>query len=132
MTGRQRKRLPVYEFQVKQVDGNYVTIQAFGTDDIGSKPSIEKVRFNRLMKAFNLNQAEVENPSGMIGLMIGLKSQRLMCNKVKSFYSPDFPDVGVYESSACEKMIFVGASEQQMTESMYTSCHMTSALESTL
>ncbi len=37
MMGRERKRLPVYEFQVKQVDGNYISIQAFGTDDIGSK-----------------------------------------------------------------------------------------------
>lgn len=101
MTGRQKKRLPVYQFQVKQVDGNYITIQAFGTDDIGSKPSIEKTRYNRLMKAFNLKPEQVENSSGTIGLMIGLKSQRLMSNKVKSLFSPSFPDVGVYESAAC-------------------------------
>ena len=65
------------------------------------------------MTAFNLDPTEVENPSGPIALMIGLKIQRLMSNKVKALYSPEFPDVGMYESSACEKMIFVGASEQQ-------------------
>jgi hypothetical protein len=65
-------------------------------------------------------------------LMIGLKSQRLMLSKIKHLYSPEFPEVGVYESSALKKFIFVGASEEQMSTSAITSCNMTSTLESNL
>ena len=123
MNGRVQRSLDVYEFSVRQIDGNYIKIQAFGTDTIGQKPSIEGVRFDRLLKAFKLSEVDVENPSGNVGLMIGLKSQRLMTAKVKSFYSPEFPDVGLYESSALDKYIFVGASEDQMTSNLMTTCN---------
>ena len=132
MTGRKWQKLPVYELSIKQTCGNFITLRAFGTDYVGKKPSIEKVRFNRLLKAFELQPSQIENPSGEVGLMIGLKSQRLMTNKVKHLFSPEFPEVGVYESSALEKLIFVGASEEQMSTNMLTTCHMTSTLENSL
>ena len=132
MTGRVKKKLPMYEFTIKQTDGNYVMLRAFGTDYVGSKPSIEKMRYSRLLKAFGLEQSQIENPSGEVGLMIGLKSQRLMLSKIKHLYSPEFPEVGIYESSALEKFIFVGASEEQMSTNLMTTCNMTSTLESNL
>ena len=132
MTGRVKKKLPQYEFSIKQTDGNFAKLRAFGTDYVGSKPSIEKVRYDRLLKAFGLNESQIENPAGEVGLMIGLKSQRLMLSKIKNLYSPEFPEVGVYESSALKKFIFVGASEEQMSTSAITSCNMTSTLESNL
>ena len=95
MNGRKWQKLPVYELSVKQNCGNFITLRAFGTDSIGKKPSIEKMRFDRLLKAFELQPSQIENPTGDVGLMIGLKSQRLMTNKVKHFFSPEYPEAGV-------------------------------------
>ena len=93
-------------------------MRAFGTDYVGTKPSIEKMRYNRLLKAFDLEPSQIENPSGEVRLMIGLKSQRLMTSKVKHLFSPEFLEVGVYESSALDKFIFVVASEEQMSTNL--------------
>ena len=82
MNGRKKRTLDVYEVSIQQPGGPNVKIQAFGTDEIGVKPSIKKCRFERLIKAFNIKAEEVENPVGTIGLLIGLKSQRLMTTKV--------------------------------------------------
>ena len=76
-----------------------------------------------------MSEDDVDNSSGQVGLMLGLKCQRLQTSKVKKFYSDTFPEVGVYKSPALDKMIFVGATEAQLSEAMLTTCHMSQSLD---
>ena len=98
--------------RIISIDGEIInanaTIQAVSGDIILNQPSI----------------VTVDRDGAVIDVSIPEDfAQDVLKNKVKSLFSPNFPDVGVYESSACEKLIFVGASESQMTETKYTTCH---------
>ena len=123
ISGSEQRELEVYQLSIRKECGNFTTLQCYGCDEIAHKPAIETVRYKRLLEAYNLSEDDVDNSSGQVGLMLGLKCQRLQTSKVKKFYSDTFPEVGVYESPALDKMILVGATEAQLSEAMLTTYH---------
>ena len=70
INGAEERTLAVYEITIKKVEGNFVTILCYGTDEIPYSPQIETLRFNRLLSAFGLQKTDVDNSPGM---MLGLK-----------------------------------------------------------
>ena len=73
INGVEQRKLAVYELAIRKDDGNFVTIYCYGTDETAQKPQIETLRFKRLLDAYGLQESDVENSSGHVGLMLGLK-----------------------------------------------------------
>ena len=92
INGAEERTLAVYEITIKKVEGNFVTILCYGTDEIAYRPQIETMRFNRLLNDFGLQKTDVDNSPGYVGMMLGLKCQQLQTSKVKRFYSDNFPE----------------------------------------
>ena len=101
----------------------------YGTDEIAYRPQIETMIFNRLLSAFGLQKTDVDNSSGYVRMMLGLKGQQLQTSRVKRFYSDTFPEVGLYESPACERMILVGATEAMMSENHMTTTFLSKSMD---
>ena len=98
INGVEERTLAIYEVAIRKDDGNFVTLHCYGTDEIAHKLQIETLRFKRLLNAYGLQESDVENSSGHMGLMLGLKCQQLQTSCVNKFYSDLFPEVGIYES----------------------------------
>ena len=80
---------------------------------IGYKPAIDMVRFRRLTSAFNIPAHQIDNNSGPIQLLLGLKQQSLHAHRVAEFSSARFPNVGIYSSPILmNKFIFVGSDDE--------------------
>lgn len=66
ISGHKRAKLPKYEVKILKDNKNWVSIICLGVNEIGWKPSIESVRFERLCKEFSVNASDVDNGGGQI------------------------------------------------------------------
>ena len=113
ITGPKRCIMPKFQIKIEKDDGQWINITAIGCTNIGYKPAIDMVRFRRLTSAFNIPAHQIENSSGPIQLLLGLKQQSLQAYHVGEFTSSRFPNVGIYTSSILiNKFIFVGSNDE--------------------
>ena len=68
------------------------------------------MRFEHLVKSFNLLPHQFDQSSGPIGLLIGLSEQRYGTNRIGRFISTEYPKVGIYTSPLLSEgaYLFVG------------------------
>ena len=111
MNGAKRMTLPKYSVKLQKEDGQFVSVIAVGINEIGFKPKIENVRYERLCSAFNIPIKSIDSGHGEVTMLIGVKAQSIQASKVANFTSEKYPEVGVYSSPLLKKYIFVGCAE---------------------
>ena len=122
MNGSKRCKLPRVLVRV-QLDDTWLKLVCLVVPDIGIKAAIEPMRFERLVKSFNLLPHQFDQSSGPIGLLIGLSEQRYGTNRIGSFISTEYPKVGIYTSPLLSEgaFLFVGVISET-TASYSTEC----------
>ena len=96
---------------------------------------MESIRFERLVKSFNLEVHQFDQSSGPIGLLIGLAQQRYSTNRIGEFVSSEFPQVGIYTSPLLSEgsYLFVGVITEAvatfLTETMQTEVFRTGSFD---
>jgi hypothetical protein len=74
----------------------------------------------------------IDNQEGQIGLLISLKCQSLQASRVAKFESQNYPELGIYESEATDGYIFVGSSEDQMSNNFHSSNYLCRTVDTQL
>ena len=109
MNANKRMQLPRVLIRVK-LDEGWIRLVCLIVPEIGYKARVETPRFERLVKSFNLLPEQFDQNSGPIELLLGLSEQHYGTNRIGSFFSPDYPKVGIYTSPLLSRgaYIFVG------------------------